>query len=105
MECLNPGGTGKDRAALSILRHAEREQLLPPPTIQNNTNNQNNTTTTATSSNGSSSGGIVVEGTSGSTGISLARLCQTRGHRLIVVMPDDQSDEKAELLRRYGAAV
>lgn len=82
---MNPGGTGKDRAALFIIKRAEEEQRLPK------------------SCDGG--GGIVVEGTSGSTGISLAMLCNTRNHQLIVVLPDDQSPDKAALLRNHGAIV
>ena len=46
-----------------------------------------------------------MEGTSGSTGISLASLACTRGHGTVVVMPDDQSSQKSDLLRRLGAGV
>jgi len=53
----------------------------------------------------SRTGGIVVEGTSGSTGISLASLCAVRGHSAIVVMPDDQAKEKQMMLKCLGAVV
>ena len=79
-EYLNPGGTGKDRIALSMIEEAESQGLLKP-------------------------GGTVVEGTSGSTGIALAAICASKGYRCIVVMPDDQAEEKRELLRRFGAEV
>ena len=79
-EHLNPGGTGKDRIALSMLLEAEASGKLKP-------------------------GGTVVEGTSGSTGIALAALCAARGYKLIICMPDDQSDEKMRLLRRFGATL
>lgn len=49
--------------------------------------------------------GVLVEGTSGSTGISLASLCCSRGHAVIVVMPDDQSRQKSDFLRRLGCGV
>eukprot|EP00536_Pseudo-nitzschia_multiseries_P003857 jgi/Psemu1/295354/fgenesh1_pm.61_\ len=76
MESMNPGGTGKDRAALSMIRQAEREGKLPPPA-----------------------------GTSGSTGIALATLCAARGHACLVVLPDDQAVEKQRILRSLGAVV
>jgi cysteine synthase A len=83
MESMNPGGTGKDRAVRRMLRvAAERAGPggLPP-------------------------GSTVVEGTSGSTGISLACACNALGLRLHVVIPDDQADEKKRLLESLGASV
>jgi cysteine synthase len=53
----------------------------------------------------SQTGGLVVEGTSGSTGIALATLCQSRGHACIVVMPDDQAAEKQTCLRLMNALI
>ncbi|CAM9489074.1 unnamed protein product [Chrysoparadoxa australica] len=50
-------------------------------------------------------GGTVVEGTSGSTGISLAALCCSKGYKCIIVMPDDQAQEKVDLLQLFGAQV
>ncbi len=79
-EFLNPGGSVKDRAALYIVRDAERRGLLGP-------------------------GGTVVEGTAGNTGIGLAHICAVRGYRCVIVIPDNQSPEKMELLRRLGAEV
>ena len=79
-EYLNPGGTGKDRIALAMIEEAERDGRLRP-------------------------GGTVVEGTSGSTGIALAALCASKGYRCLIVMPDDQAEEKRALLRRFGATV
>ncbi|MBI4984777.1 MAG: cysteine synthase A [Rhodocyclales bacterium] len=79
-EFLNPGGSVKDRAALYIVRDAERRGLLKP-------------------------GGTVVEGTAGNTGIGLAHICAARGYRCIIVIPDNQSPEKMELLRVLGADV
>ena len=79
-EHLNPGGTGKDRIARAILAEAEANGYLKP-------------------------GGTVVEGTSGSTGIALAALCASRGYCCLIVMPDDQADEKKHLLERFGASV
>ncbi|CAM9606759.1 unnamed protein product [Scytosiphon promiscuus] len=80
VEFLNPGGTSKDRIAASMIREAEATGKLKQ-------------------------GGTVVEGTSGSTGICLASLCRAKGYRCVIVMPDDQAAEKAELLRTFGAEV
>lgn len=80
MESLNPGGTGKDRAALYMLK-----ALISNGQLVKN--------------------GIIVEGTSGSTGISLASLCQAMGFTLYLVMPDDQAEEKRKLLEALGAII
>lgn len=124
MESLNPGGTGKDRAALSMIQLAEASGQLPPP-VHNNTieTTAAPTTTIKTSEvmNGDSldsiedsiheamirsrTGGLCVEGTSGSTGISLATLCAARGHACLVVLPDDQACEKKAILTTLGAIV
>jgi len=79
-EFLNPGGSVKDRAALYIIRDAERRGALRP-------------------------GGTVVEGTAGNTGIGLAHICAARGYRCVIVIPDNQSPEKMDLLRTLGAEV
>src|SRR5262244_1316434 len=79
-EFLNPGGSVKDRAALYIIRDAERRGALKP-------------------------GGTVVEGTAGNTGIGLAHICAARGYRCVIVIPDNQSQEKMDLLRVLGAEV
>ncbi len=79
-EFLNPGGSVKDRAARGILEDFERRGLLR-------------------------SGGTLVEGTAGNTGIGFAHLCNARGYRCVIVMPDNQSPEKALLLRTLGAEV
>src|SRR5258705_3686351 len=79
-EFLNPGGSVKDRAALFIIDADERSGALKP-------------------------GGTVVEGTAGNTGIGLAHLCAARGYRCIIVIPDNQSQEKMDLLRVLGAEV
>ena len=80
-EFMNPGGSVKDRAALAmVLRAEERGELSP--------------------------GGIVVEGTAGNTGIGLAHVCNARGYRCVIVMPDNQSPEKVQPAgdaRRRGA--
>jgi cysteine synthase A len=79
-EFMNPGGSVKDRAAAAIVADAERRgQLLP--------------------------GGTVVEGTAGNTGIGLAHVCNARGYRCLIVMPDNQSAEKYRLLEMLGAQV
>ena len=129
MESLNPGGTGKDRAALSMIRNAENKGLLPPPVVLDDAtdaddNKQHELHLYEEAKEGadeeaiirnhkmimdaiqlSKSGGIVVEGTSGSTGIALATLCAARGHACLVVLPDDQAKEKQQILRALGALV
>jgi cysteine synthase A len=125
MESLNPGGTGKDRAALGMIRAAEASGALPPPFMPSNgrANNtpptppndqkQNGTTISSDPLDGvireamkeSRTGGLVVEGTSGSTGIALAMLCTSRGHACLVVLPDDQAVEKQKILKTLGAIV
>jgi cysteine synthase A len=134
MESMNPGGTGKDRAALNMIRMAEKEGKLPPATTASSvncddnlflhpslpavtvTNKNTNTNITTTTENEleamvlraierSRTGGLVVEGTSGSTGIALATLCASRGHACLVVLPDDQAVEKQRILRALGAIV
>jgi len=79
-EFLNPGGSVKDRAALEIIEDAERKGLLKP-------------------------GGTVVEGTAGNTGIGLAHICNAKGYKCLIVIPDTQSQEKIDLLRTLGAEV
>ena len=79
-EFMNPGGSVKDRAARAIVIDAERRGALRP-------------------------GGTVVEGTAGNTGIGLAHVCNARGYQCVIVMPDNQSPEKYELIAALGAAV
>jgi len=79
-EFLNPGGSVKDRAALYIIEDAERKGLLKP-------------------------GGTVVEGTAGNTGIGLAHICNAKGYKCLLVIPETQSQEKIEALRTLGAEV
>jgi cysteine synthase A len=119
MESLNPGGTGKDRAALSMIRNAEDQGLLPQPNAdydlllheellpdKNGDNNINPLHSMILQAMQiSRTGGLVVEGTSGSTGIALATLCAARGHACLVVLPDDQAKEKQDILRAIGAVV
>src|SRR5580700_8622764 len=77
-EFLNPGGSVKDRAAKGIVDDAERSGRLAP-------------------------GGTIVEGTAGNTGIALALIGNARGYRTIICVPDDQSEQKYELLRTFGS--
>lgn len=79
-EFLNPGGSVKDRAALYIIKDAEEKGLLKP-------------------------GGTVVEGTAGNTGIGLAHICNTKGYKCLIIIPETQSQEKIDLLRTLGAEV
>ncbi|HTL88995.1 MAG TPA: cysteine synthase A [Leptolyngbya sp.] len=79
-EFLNPGGSVKDRAALYIIEDAERRGLLKP-------------------------GGTVVEGTAGNTGIGLAHICNAKGYKCLIIIPETQSQEKIDLLRTLGAEV
>ena len=79
-EFMNPGGSVKDRAALGIVRDAEKRGQLNP-------------------------GGIVVEGTAGNTGIGLAVVGNSLGYETVIVMPDNQSKDKIDTLKSYGADV
>lgn len=79
-EFMNPGGSVKDRAALYIIKQAEEQGLLKP-------------------------GGTVVEGTAGNTGIGLAHICNAKGYKCLIIIPETQSPEKIELLRTLGAEV
>lgn len=78
LEMRNPGGSVKDRIAWAMVRDAEERGLLRP-------------------------GGVVVEPTSGNTGIGLALVCAVRGYRLILVMPDTMSVERRTVLQALGA--
>ena len=79
-ERTNPGGSVKDRIALSMVLAAERDGKLKP-------------------------GMTIVEPTSGNTGIGLALICAARGYRCVVVMPDDMSIERRRTLAALGAEV
>lgn len=79
-EWMNAGGSVKDRAAHFLVQDAEARGVLKP-------------------------GGTVVEGTAGNTGIGLAHVCAARGYKLIIYMPNTQSQEKIDLLRFLGAKV
>lgn len=80
LERQNPAGSAKDRVALSMLRAAEAEGRLTP-------------------------GGLVIEPTSGNTGIGLAALAAALGYRAVIVMPDSMSPERVKLIAAYGAEV
>lgn len=78
MENLNPGGSVKDRIALAMIEDAEQNGRLKPDSV-------------------------IVEPTSGNTGIGLALVAAVKGYRIILTMPDDMSVERRRLLERYGA--
>jgi len=77
-EYLNPGGSVKDRAALALIKDAEEKKLI-------------------------SKGGTIVEGTAGNTGIGLCLLGNSLGYKTIIVMNDNQTQEKKDTLRNIGA--
>ncbi|KAJ6507297.1 tryptophan synthase beta subunit-like PLP-dependent enzyme [Mycena vitilis] len=81
-EFLNPGGSVKDRVAVRMIDDAERQGLLHPNT-----------------------GSRIFEGTSGSTGISLAMVARARGYDVTIITPDDMASEKLHALRSLGADV
>jgi cysteine synthase len=78
LELANPGGSVKDRICLNMIEAAERSGHLR-------------------------AGDVVVEPTSGNTGIGLALVCAVKGYRLILTMPDTMSEERRSLLKAYGA--
>lgn len=80
LEYLNPAGSTKDRAALSLVTEAEKCGDLKE-------------------------GGIIIEPTSGNTGIGLALVCAIRGYRLILTMPETMSAERIKILKAYGAEI
>ena len=100
MESMNPGGTGKDRAAKYMLQDAMQSyQKMVSKGKKNGKGNKRD------NDHNSSSSPVMYEGTSGSTGIALACLCNAMSLKLHVVMPDDQAEEKKTLLERLGVTV
>lgn len=78
LESVNPSGSIKDRVALEIIEAAERDGDLKP-------------------------GGTIVEASSGNTGISLAMIAAIKGYRMVVVMPENMSEERVQMMRAFGA--
>ena len=78
LECFNPGGSAKDRVAVAMLDDAEEKGLIGP-------------------------GSVIIESTSGNTGIGLACVGAARGYRTVIVMPDSMSRERQLLMAAYGA--
>ncbi|MDH3538093.1 MAG: pyridoxal-phosphate dependent enzyme, partial [Gammaproteobacteria bacterium] len=80
LEGNNPAGSVKDRAAYSMIRHAEARGEIKP-------------------------GDVLVEATSGNTGIALAMVAAMRGYRMILIMPDNMSHERIVTMRAFGAEI
>ena len=80
MESFNPTGSVKDRVARALIEDAEEKGAIRP-------------------------GQTILEPTSGNTGISLAMICSRKGYKLKVVMPDNVTPERTQLLKMYGAEI
>jgi cysteine synthase A len=78
LESFNPAGSAKDRVAKAIIDKAESDGLLKP-------------------------GGVIIEPTSGNTGIGIAAIAAARGYRAVIVMPETMSEERKLLIKAYGA--
>lgn len=78
VESFNPAGSVKDRPALNMIETAERQGLINKDTV-------------------------IIEPTSGNTGIGLAMVCAVKGYRMILTMPETMSEERRKLLKAYGA--
>lgn len=78
LEGMNPAGSAKDRVALGIIEELERSGRLTPDTV-------------------------IIEPTSGNTGIGLCMVAAERGYRVMIVMPENMSEERKQLMRAYGA--
>ncbi len=78
LECMNPAGSAKDRVALSMIEQAEASGRLTPDAV-------------------------IIEPTSGNTGVGLASVAASRGYRVVLTMPDTMSVERQRLLAAYGA--
>lgn len=80
LECFNPAGSAKDRIAKAMLDDAESKGVLKP-------------------------GSVIIEPTSGNTGIGLASVASSRGYRVVLTMPETMSVERRNLLKAYGAEI
>lgn len=80
LECFNPAGSAKDRIAKAMLDDAESNGVLKP-------------------------GSVIIEPTSGNTGIGLASVASSRGYRVVLTMPETMSVERRNLLKAYGAEI